>query len=57
MLHICLYMPNSAHFWGYTHFTAPSKYKRHIEALKMVDIDAENISCLYMLKLALKTDQ
>ena len=46
MLHFCLYMPNSAHFGGYTNFTTPSKWKSHIEPLEIVDNYAENISCL-----------
>ena len=46
MLHFCLYMPNSAHFGGYTNFTAPSKWKSHIEPLEIVDNYAENIGCL-----------
>ena len=54
MLHICLYMPSSAHFWGYTNFTAPSKYKGHIEPLKIVAIDAENISCLVYAKICIE---
>ena len=43
MLHICFFMPSSAHFGEFTNLTAPSKYKGHIEPLKIVDIDAENI--------------
>ena len=40
-------------FWGYTNSTEPSKYKGHIEPLKIVDIDAENIDCLIYAKICI----